>query len=91
MPRPAPLIVGHHTRQSQSDKTVILHDAWNTMLCDSATSNEFDCVDVYHAFNGADGAKPSADLLADDYTHPSQLGNDEIARLLPRRGFAPLG
>ena len=76
---------------AQADKTVVLHDAWNTMLCDSATSNGFDCVDVYHAFNGADGSKPSADLLADDYTHPSQRGNDEIARLLTERGFAPLG
>ena len=76
---------------AQVDKTVLLHDAWNTMLCDSAESNGFDCVDVYHAFNGADGAKPSADLLAADYTHPSQLGNDEIARLLTGRGFAPLG
>ena len=76
---------------AQAHKTVILHDAWNTMLCDSAKSNGFDCVDVYHAFNGADGAKASADLLADDYTHPSQLGNDEIARLLTQRGFAPLG
>ena len=76
---------------AHADKTVILHDAWNTMLCDSAKSNGFDCVDVYHAFNGADGSKPSAALLADDYTHPSQLGNDEIARLLADRGYAPLG
>ncbi len=75
---------------AQVDKTVTLHDAWNTMLCDSAESNGFDCVDVYHAFNGSDGSKPSADLLADDYTHPSQLGNDRIARLLTERGFAPL-
>ena len=76
---------------AQADKTVILHDAWNTMLCDSAEANGFDCVDVYHAFNGADGSKPSGDLLADDYTHPSQLGNDEISQLLTARGFAPLG
>lgn len=76
---------------AQADKTVLLHDAWNTMLCDSAESNGFGCVDVYHAFNGADGSKPSADLLADDYTHPSQRGNDEIARLLTEHGFAPLG
>ena len=76
---------------AQVDKTVLLHEAWNTMQCDSAESSGFDCVDIYHAFNGADGTKPSADLLADDYTHPSQLGNDEIARLLTERGFAPLG
>jgi len=75
----------------QADQTVILHDAWNTMLCDSAEANNFDCTDVYHAFNGADGSKPSADLLANDYTHPSQLGNDEITQLLTQRGFEPLG
>jgi lysophospholipase L1-like esterase len=76
---------------AQTNKTVVLHDAWNTMLCDSAKSNGFDCVDVYHAFNGEDGSKPSGGLLADDYTHPSQAGNDEIARLLTDRGYAPLG
>ena len=75
----------------QADQTVILHDAWNTMLCDSAEANNFDCTDVYHAFTGADGSKPSADLLAADYTHPSQLGNDEITELLTQRGFEPLG
>lgn len=75
----------------QEQRTVVLHDAWNTMLCESAEANGFDCVDVYHAFNGADGRTPSGDLLAADYTHPSQQGNDEIARLLTERGFAPLG
>ncbi|WP_377640914.1 SGNH/GDSL hydrolase family protein [Oryzobacter terrae] len=75
----------------QAERTVVLHDAWNTMLCDSAEANGFDCTDVYHAFNGADGRTPSGDLLAADYTHPSQRGNDEIARLLTERGFAPLG
>ncbi|MGZ5406135.1 MAG: SGNH/GDSL hydrolase family protein [Nocardioides sp.] len=74
----------------QEGKTVILHDAWNTMLCDSAEANGFDCTDVYHTFNGADGSEPSGDLLATDYTHPSQKGNDEISRLLTERGFAPL-
>ena len=75
----------------QANKTVILHDAWNTMLCDSAKTNGFDCTDLYHAFNGADGSQASAELLAADYTHPSQEGNDEITRLLTKRGFAPLG
>jgi lysophospholipase L1-like esterase len=75
----------------QDNKTVILHNAWNTMLCDSAMTNGFDCADLYHAFNGADGSKASAELLAADYTHPSQKGNDEITRLLTKRGFAPLG
>lgn len=75
----------------QEARTVMLHDAWNAMLCESATANGFTCADIYHAFNGPQGTKPSADLLADDYTHPSQKGNDEIARVLAARGFAPLG
>lgn len=74
----------------QERKTVVLHDAWNAMLCDSAEANSFDCTDVYGAFNGADGSEPSGDLLAADYTHPSQLGNDEITRVLTERRFAPL-
>ncbi len=75
----------------QARRTVAVHDAWNTMLCDSAKANGFDCVDVYHAFNGVDGSRASADLLAMDYTHPSQKGNDKIAGLLADRGFAPFG
>ena len=61
------------------------------MICDSAKANKFACADIYHAFNGPTGEKPSGDLLADDYTHPSQKGNDEIARVLVDLGFAPLG
>lgn len=75
----------------QDARTVVLHDAWNEMLCHAATSHGFGCVDVYHAFNGPDGRTPSGELLADDYAHPSQSGNDLIARLLIGRGFAPVG
>jgi hypothetical protein len=41
------------------------------MICKSAKANGFGCADLSKAFNGPDGMKPSADLLADDYTHPS--------------------
>jgi lysophospholipase L1-like esterase len=75
----------------QAGRTVALHDAWNAMICDSAKANGFDCVDIYHAFNGLDGSQASAGLLSKDYTHPSQKGNDEIAGLLADRGFAPFG
>lgn len=75
----------------QARRTVLIHDAWSAMICDSATAHQFECADIYHAFNGATGEKPSGDLLADDYTHPSQKGNDEIARVLVDLGFAPLG
>jgi hypothetical protein len=44
---------------------------WDTMICKSAKANGFGCADLSKAFNGPDGMKPSADLLADDYTHPS--------------------
>lgn len=74
----------------QADKTVTLHDAWNTMLCDSAQENGFACIDVYHAFNGPDGSAASGGLLAPDYVHPSQQGNDEITRLLTEHGFDAL-
>ncbi len=57
-------------------------DAWNVMLCEAGAEHGFSCVDVYHAFNGADGNTPPGDALQADYTHPSQRGNDIIAGLL---------
>ena len=79
-----------HLTPAQEKKTVLMHDAWNDMLCQSAERNGFGCVDVYHAFNGPSGSKPAGDLLAADYTHPSQAGNDRIAQLLADSGYAPL-
>jgi lysophospholipase L1-like esterase len=79
-----------HLTPQQAARTVMMHDAWNAMLCDSATRSGFTCADIYHAFNGADGHTPSGDLLGGDYTHPSQKGNDEILRVLIAEGFAPL-
>ena len=75
----------------QALKTTTMHDAWNSMLCSAATASGFGCADIYHAFNGPDGTKPSADLLAQDYIHPSQRGNDVIAEVLKSQGFEPLG
>ena len=79
-----------HLTPRQAAKTVLMHDAWNAMLCDSAKRAGFTCADIYHAFNGLDGRKPSGDLLGGDYTHPSQKGNNEITRVLIDQGFAPL-
>jgi lysophospholipase L1-like esterase len=79
-----------HFTADQQKRTVKLHDAWNAMLCDAAERNAFTCVDVYHQFNGPHGTTPSGDLLAADYTHPSQKGNDAIAKALVAKGFAPL-
>lgn len=64
--------------------------AWNAMVCDAATSNGFICADIYHAFNGADGLQVPPDLLAPDFTHPSDKGNEVIAQVLVDLGFAPL-
>ena len=74
----------------QVQRTVIMHDPWNRMLCESALRHGFACADIYHAFNGKDGRKPSGDLLAEDHTHPSDEGNERIARVLIAQGFTPL-
>lgn len=65
-------------------------DAWDRLFCETAETRGFTCVDVYHAFNGPEGADAAGDLLAADYTHPSQLGNNRIAELLADGGYAPL-
>jgi lysophospholipase L1-like esterase len=64
--------------------------AWNDMICTAAEANGFVCADISTEFNGPKGTTPSGDLLAGDYTHPSQKGNDLIARILVAEGFAPL-
>jgi lysophospholipase L1-like esterase/Tol biopolymer transport system component len=66
-----------------------LVEAWNAMACKAAQANGFTCADIYHAFNGSDGLTPAADLLAADYTHPSDKGNEVIARVLAALGFVP--
>lgn len=75
---------------TEDRRTAVMMDAWNAMLCASAERHGFACADVYRAFNGADGLRPSGRLLADDYTHPSQRGNDVIAEVLTDLGFEPL-
>jgi lysophospholipase L1-like esterase len=57
-------------------------DRWNDALCEEAADIDAVCVDVYRAFNGDDGRQPAGTMLAADYTHPSQLGNDAIRDLL---------
>jgi hypothetical protein len=55
--------------------------------CEEAEAADAACIDVYHAFNGPDGTEPAGDLLAADYTHPSQAGNDVIRDLLVDAGL----
>lgn len=79
-----------HLTPQQERRTIVMHDAWNRMLCRSAEEHGFACADVYHAFNGPEGTKASGDLLAADYTHPSDQGNARIAHVLIALGFDPL-
>ena len=79
-----------HLTPDQERRTFYMHDSWNRMLCRSAEQHGFGCADIYHVFNGPDGTKPSGDLLAADYTHPSDRGNARIAGVLLAQGFDPL-
>ncbi len=79
-----------HLTAQQTATVVLFHNLWDRMLCASATAHGFTCADIYHAFNGPDGTRAAGDLLGPDYTHPSQQGNDEIAKTLTAEGFAPL-
>lgn len=72
------------------EATRLVIDAWNEMICKAAEENGFVCADIYPAFNGPDGLKPSGDLVASDYTHPSDKGNEVIAQVLEELGFVPL-
>ena len=73
-----------------TNATRVVVDAWSAMVCETAQANGFTCADIYHTFNGSDGLTPSGDLLAKDYTHPSDKGNEVIARVLTDLGYAPL-
>jgi lysophospholipase L1-like esterase len=75
-------ILGAPEQQRVEDVGVQVHDAWNEATCATADDAGFECIDLYHAFNGADGRSPLGDLVGPDYTHPSQEGNDAIAALL---------
>jgi lysophospholipase L1-like esterase len=79
-----------HFTPAQERLTAVFVAPWSTMICKSAKANRFGCADLSKAFNGPDGMRPSGDLLVDDYTHPSDKGNEAIARVLADLGYAPL-
>ncbi len=60
------------------------------MICGAAEANGFTCADISTEFNGKDGRQPSGELLAGDYTHPSDKGNEAIARVLAKLGYKPI-
>jgi lysophospholipase L1-like esterase len=62
---------------------------WNAASCEVAVDVDAICIDVLPAFNGEDGMQAAGDLLAPDYTHPSQSGNDKIAELLVASDLGP--
>jgi lysophospholipase L1-like esterase len=62
----------------------------NRVLCDVAARQGFHCADLSTRFNGPDGTRRSGNLVVDDFTHPSQAGQDAILELLLDFGFAPL-
>lgn len=78
------------TTEGEATGSKLILDAWNEMVCETATTNGFLCADVYHAFNGSDGLTPSGSLLAKDYTHPSDPGGELIAGTLADLGYAPI-
>jgi lysophospholipase L1-like esterase len=81
---------GHQLSAEGVAATAKVIKAWNKMLCAAAEANGFLCADISAAFNGTSGTEPAADLLANDYTHPSDKGNEAIAAVLEELRFAPL-
>jgi hypothetical protein len=61
----------------------------NAGICRVAADHGALCADPHSAFNGASRDQPSGALLGPDYAHPSQAGNDGIAKTLVQLGFAP--
>jgi lysophospholipase L1-like esterase len=78
------------TPPEATEATRLILDAWSAMACKAAKVSGFTCADIYHAFNGSDGLTPAVDLLAQDTVHPSDKGNEVIARTLAELGLAPL-
>jgi lysophospholipase L1-like esterase len=70
-------------------KTILEHQ--NARICSIAIAHGALCADLHSAFNGPHHDKPSGVLLGDDYAHPSQAGNDLIAKTLIQLGFGVLG
>ena len=81
---------GQELPPEATDATARIVAAWNEMICGAAEASGFLCADISTSFNGPDGAQPSGQLLADDYMHPSDKGNEAIAQVLIDLGFAPL-
>jgi len=76
-------------REANAPSIEVLN-AFYVETCRVAAQHNAACVDVYHAFNGAQGKTQPVGLLADDHTHPNAKGQQKIADLLIAAGFAPI-
>ena len=70
------------TRRAVTELITYALVAWRSALCAEAKAVKAACIDAYRDFNGPDGQRPAGNLLAADYTHPSQKGNDRIRDLV---------
>jgi lysophospholipase L1-like esterase len=61
----------------------------NAAICRVAADHGALCADLHSAFNGPNHDQPSGTLLGPEYAHPSQAGNDLIAKTLKQLGFTP--
>ena len=61
---------------------VAANDRWNVMLAERAEAAGCTVVDIYHAFNGADGTKAVARFFPSGTSTPNQAGQDLIASLV---------
>jgi lysophospholipase L1-like esterase len=88
-------VLGDHVDPGWDDPAaeapaVLANDRLAAAQCRVAEAHGGLCVDVLHAFNGADGHRPATELLAADHTHPSPAGHEAIAALLAAAGLEPL-
>ena len=58
--------------------------------CRVAAAHGAACADFLHVFNGPQGNQPATAYLAEDHLHPSEAGQQAIARALMATGLAPL-
>lgn len=65
-------------------------DMFSAAICKAAAGARVPCIDMYHALNGADGRTFDGPYVAKDHVHLNQRGHDLVARLLAKRGYAPL-
>ena len=65
-------------------------EAENDNACRVAEAHDAGCADFLHVFNGAQGDQPATAYLGADHLHPSEAGQQAIAKALLGTGLAPL-